>query len=91
MKRALFLLSVIAMFAGCQTTRLDPDPSMLRVGVTPQFDQFAYRTIARFEQVVSPGLTAVLARIELPRRLVERLQRRANVLGIVAYGLHCPG
>ncbi len=35
MKRIAFLLSALALLSGCMTTGVEPDPSILRVGVSP--------------------------------------------------------
>ena len=34
MKRIVFLFAAAALLAGCQTTRVKPDPTVLRVGVS---------------------------------------------------------
>ena len=43
MKRIVFLLSAITLLAGCQTTRVDPDPSILRVGVSPRSQPMVFK------------------------------------------------
>jgi len=43
MKRMSFLCAVIAMLAGCQTTTVPPDPSVLRVGVTPDSQPLVFK------------------------------------------------
>lgn len=43
MKRTLFLLSIAAMLAGCQTTTIKSDDSILRVGVTPYSKPMVYK------------------------------------------------
>ncbi len=43
MKRTAFLLSLSAMLSGCVTTTPEPDPSILRVGVTPDAQPVIYK------------------------------------------------
>jgi polar amino acid transport system substrate-binding protein len=43
MKRIVFLFSMAALLAGCQTTNVDPDPSILRVGVTPRSQPMIFK------------------------------------------------
>ncbi len=44
MKRALFLVSIISLvLAGCKTTEVKPDPSILRVGVTPRSEPMMFK------------------------------------------------
>ena len=43
MKRTAFLLSLSAMLSGCVTTPPEPDPSILRVGVTPDAQPVIYK------------------------------------------------
>jgi polar amino acid transport system substrate-binding protein len=54
------------MFTGCQTTRLDPDPSMLRVGVTPRSQPMVFKQGGEIA-----GIEADFA-----RRLGEALNRK---------------
>ena len=43
MKRIVFLLSAITLLAGCQTTSVDPDPSILRVGLSPRSQPMVFK------------------------------------------------
>jgi len=43
MKRILLLCTAIAVLAGCQTAPIKPDPSILRVGVTPDAQPIIYK------------------------------------------------
>jgi len=43
MKRALFLIVLAAVLAGCKTTRVDPDPSILRVGLSPRSQPMVFK------------------------------------------------
>jgi polar amino acid transport system substrate-binding protein len=43
MKCALFLLSVAAVVAGCRTPAVAPDPSILRVGVSPRSQPMIFK------------------------------------------------
>lgn len=43
MKRALFLITLAAILSGCQTTSVNPDPSILRVGVSPRSQPMVFK------------------------------------------------
>jgi len=43
MKRIVFLFSIVAILTGCQTTSVDPDPSVLRVGVSPRSQPMIFK------------------------------------------------
>ncbi len=43
MKRISFLFALIALLAGCKTTNPPPDPSVLRVGVTPDAQPLIFK------------------------------------------------
>lgn len=43
MKRIVFLFSMAALLAGCQTANVKSDPSVLRVGVTPRSQPMIYK------------------------------------------------
>ena len=43
MKRTIFLFSAIALLTGCQTTSVKPDPSILRVGVSPNSQPMIFK------------------------------------------------
>lgn len=65
MKRIVFLCSITALLAGCQTTSVDPDPSILRVGVSPRSQPMVFK---QGDQIV--GIEADFA-----RKLGEALNR----------------
>ncbi|MEN7973753.1 MAG: transporter substrate-binding domain-containing protein [Verrucomicrobiota bacterium] len=73
MKRIVFLFSVVAILAGCQTTNMDPDPSVLRVGVTPRSQPMAFKQggqvvgiEADFAQKLGEALNRKVVFIEVP-------------------------
>ena len=43
MKRIVFLISILALVAGCMTTNVAPDPSILRVGVSPRSQPMVFK------------------------------------------------
>lgn len=43
MKRIVFLFSAAAILAGCQTANVKPDPSVLRVGVSPRSQPMVFK------------------------------------------------
>jgi polar amino acid transport system substrate-binding protein len=43
MKRMVFLLFAITLLSGCLTTSVDPDPSILRVGVSPRSQPMVFK------------------------------------------------
>jgi len=74
MKRAVFLFSCIAlMLVGCQTTEVKPNPSILRVGITPNAQPLAFlqnKQIvgieADFAKNLAKSLNRKLVFIEVP-------------------------
>lgn len=65
MKRTVLLTSLAALLAGCTTSRVAPDPSILRVGVSPRSQPVIFRQDGQIA-----GIEADLA-----RRLGEALGR----------------
>ena len=43
MKRIVFIFSALALLVGCQTTKVAPDPSILRVGVSPNSQPLIFK------------------------------------------------
>jgi polar amino acid transport system substrate-binding protein len=89
MKRAFFLISVAALAAGCQTTRVDPDPSILRVGVTPRSQPMVFRQggeiagiEADFAQKLGEALNREVVFIEVPweKQLDYLEQNRTDII-----------
>lgn len=66
MKRALFLFSIAAVTAGCQTTEIKPDPSILRVGVSPRSQPMIFSQDAQMAGVEA----------DFARKLGEALNRK---------------
>ena len=73
MKRILFLLSAIALLAGCQTASVKPDPSILRVGVSPNSQPMVFKQggqivgiEADFAQKLGKALNRSVVFIEVP-------------------------
>jgi polar amino acid transport system substrate-binding protein len=67
MKRLLFLFSAVGLLlAGCQTTEVKPDPSILRVGVSPNAQPLVFR---QNKQIV--GIEADFA-----KKLAKALNRK---------------
>jgi ABC-type amino acid transport substrate-binding protein len=73
MKRFAFVFSALALLAGCQTTSVQPDPSILRVGVTPDSQPMVFKQNgqimgieADFAQKLGQALNRKVVFVELP-------------------------
>ena len=83
MKRIVFLLSAITLLAGCQTTRVDPDPSILRVGVSPRSQPMVFKQNgqimgieADFAHKLGEALNREVVFIETPwDKLIDALEQ----------------
>ena len=94
MKRAFFLSSCIAlMLVGCQTTDVKPNPSILRVGVTPNAQPLVFRQnkkIVGIEADFAKKLAQVLNRklvfVEVPwEKQIDYLEQ--NKTDIIMSGM----
>lgn len=73
MKRIVFLCSIAAVLAGCQTTKVEPSDDILRVGVTPRSQPMIYKqgdTImgveADFAKQIGKALDRKIVFVEVP-------------------------
>ncbi|VGO17264.1 ABC transporter arginine-binding protein 1 [Pontiella desulfatans] len=74
MKRIAFLFSIAALLAGCQTTStVEPDPSILRVGVSPRSQPMIFKQNgqimgieADFAQKLGQALNRKVVFVEVP-------------------------
>jgi len=93
MKRILFLSAVIALLAGCQTTTVAPDPSVLRVGVSPDSPPLAFKQSgqimgieADFAQKLGRALNRRVVFVEVPwDKQIDYLE--ANRTDIIMSGM----
>ena len=73
MKRFAFLLFTVALLTGCQTIRVKPDPSVLRVGVSPNSQPMIFKQggqivgiEADFAQQLGKALNRRVVFVEVP-------------------------
>lgn len=73
MKRIVFLFSILAVFSGCQTKSINPDPSILRVGITPRSKPMVFKENgqimgieADFAQQLGRSLNRQIVFVEVP-------------------------
>ncbi|MEE9367515.1 MAG: transporter substrate-binding domain-containing protein [Pontiella sp.] len=73
MKRIVFLISSLALLAGCQTTSVKPDPSVLRVGVSSNSQPMIFKQggqivgiEADFAQKLGKALNRSVVFVEVP-------------------------
>lgn len=93
MKRILFLFAVIALVAGCKTTTVPPDPTILRVGVTPDSQPLIYKQSgqimgieADFAQKLGQALNRSVVFVEVPwDKQIDYLE--ANQTDIIMSGM----
>lgn len=93
MKRLLFLSAVIALLAGCQTASVPPDPSVLRVGVSPDSPPLVFKQSgqilgieADFAQKLGRGLNRRVVFVEVPwDKQIDYLE--ANRTDIIMSGM----
>ncbi len=83
MKRIVFLFSTIALLAGCQTTSVKPDPSILRVGVSPNSQPMIFKQggqivgiEADFAQQLGKALNRRVVFVEVPwKKQIDYLEK----------------
>lgn len=83
MKRFGFLFLIMALMAGCQTTAVDPDPSILRVGVSPRSQPMIFKQGDRmtgieadFAQKIGAALNRKVVFIEMKwDNLIDALEQ----------------
>jgi len=93
MKRISFLSAVIALLAGCQTATVPPDPSVLRVGVTPDSPPLVFKQggqimgiEADFAQKLGRALNRRVVFVEVPwDKQIDYLE--ANRTDIIMSGM----
>ncbi len=93
MKRISFLCAVIAVLAGCQTTTVPPDPSVLRVGVSPGSQPLIFKQggqimgiEADFAQKLGQSLSRRVVFVEVPwGKQIDYLE--ANRTDIIMSGM----
>lgn len=73
MKRIVFLFSILSLLIGCQTTTVPPDPTVLRVGVSPGSQPLIYKQggqimgiEADFAQKLGQALHRRIVFVEVP-------------------------
>jgi ABC-type amino acid transport substrate-binding protein len=93
MKRILFSCAVIAVLAGCQTTTVTPDPSVLRVGVSADSQPIIFKQgrqimgiEADFAQMLGQALNRRVVFVEVQwDKLIDALE--ANKIDIIMSGM----
>jgi polar amino acid transport system substrate-binding protein len=83
MKRFAFLVSTLILLAGCQTTNVNPDPSILRVGVSPNSQPMVFKQggqvvgiEADFAQKLGQALGRTVVFVEVPwKKQIDYLEQ----------------
>ncbi|MDH3981869.1 MAG: transporter substrate-binding domain-containing protein [Kiritimatiellaceae bacterium] len=83
MKRTLFLISISAVLTGCQTTTVQPDSGILRVGVTPRSQPMIFKQggqiagiEADFAQKLGKALNRKVVFVEVPwKKQIDYLEQ----------------
>lgn len=97
MKRFLFLVCLSALIAGCQTTGIKSDPSILRVGVSPRSQPMIYKENgqimgieADFAQRLGKELNRNVVFVETPwNKLIDNLEQ--NKIDIIMSNMSITG
>lgn len=97
MKRIAFLLSALALLSGCMTPSVEPDPSVLRVGVSPNSQPVIFKqggTISGIEADYAKLLGEALGKevrfVEVPwKKLIDSLEQ--NKIDIIMSGMTITG
>lgn len=93
MKKIVGLLSIVVLVAGCITQRVAPDPSVLRVGISPNSKPVAFKQggeiagiEADFAQLLGKELGRKVVFIEVPwKQQIEYLEK--NKTDIIMSGM----